>query len=80
MTGIVGITVNGTNGHKEGQEENLQEERKRNDSAGGWVVQKFGGTSVGKFSVNIAEDIVKYASLFLWNWKRCQGGTVKVRC
>lgn len=25
----------------------------------GWVVQKFGGTSVGKFAVNIAEDIVR---------------------
>jgi len=23
-----------------------------------WVVQKFGGTSVGKFAVKIAEDIV----------------------
>jgi aspartate kinase len=30
-----------------------------NDSANGWVVQKFGGTSVGKFAVNIAEDIVR---------------------
>ena len=26
---------------------------------GGWVVQKFGGTSVGKFACNIAEDIVR---------------------
>lgn len=25
---------------------------------GSWVVQKFGGTSVGKFAVKIAEDIV----------------------
>jgi len=25
-----------------------------------WVVQKFGGTSVGKFAVQIAEDIVLY--------------------
>ncbi|KAK0100048.1 Aspartokinase [Cadophora gregata] len=33
--------------------------RWRNDSEGGWVVQKFGGTSVGKFAVNIAEDIVR---------------------
>ncbi|KAH6715351.1 aspartate kinase-like protein [Leptodontidium sp. MPI-SDFR-AT-0119] len=31
----------------------------RNDSEGGWIVQKFGGTSVGKFAVNIAEDIVR---------------------
>jgi hypothetical protein len=26
-----------------------------------WLVQKFGGTSVGKFAVRIAEDIVVYA-------------------
>lgn len=31
----------------------------KNDSDAGWVVQKFGGTSVGKFAVNIAEDIVR---------------------
>ncbi|XP_006463701.1 hypothetical protein AGABI2DRAFT_208605 [Agaricus bisporus var. bisporus H97] len=28
------------------------------DPAAKWLVQKFGGTSVGKFAVNIAEDIV----------------------
>lgn len=27
-----------------------------------WIVQKFGGTSVGKFADKIAEDIVKYAA------------------
>ncbi|KAG0648595.1 Aspartate kinase FUB3 [Hyphodiscus hymeniophilus] len=31
----------------------------RNDSAGAWVVQKYGGTSVGKFASNIAEDIIR---------------------
>jgi aspartate kinase len=31
----------------------------RNTAPGGWIVQKFGGTSVGKFAVNIAEDIIK---------------------
>lgn len=25
----------------------------------GWIVQKFGGTSLGKFAVNVAEDIVR---------------------
>ncbi len=25
----------------------------------GWIVQKFGGTSVGKFAVHLAEDIVR---------------------
>ena len=39
--------------------------RWRNDSEGGWVVQKFGGTSVGKFAVNIAEDIVRFVLLLL---------------
>jgi len=29
-----------------------------------WVVQKFGGTSVGKFAVKIAEDIVLYVALY----------------
>jgi aspartate kinase len=29
-------------------------------SDGGWVVQKFGGTSVGKFAFNIVEQIVMY--------------------
>ncbi|KAI1497580.1 aspartate kinase [Biscogniauxia marginata] len=31
----------------------------RNDSDNGWIVQKFGGTSIGKFPDNIAEDIVR---------------------
>ncbi|KAI9786862.1 MAG: Aspartokinase [Geoglossum umbratile] len=31
----------------------------RNTSPGGWIVQKFGGTSVGKFAVNIVEDIIR---------------------
>jgi len=26
-----------------------------------WLVQKFGGTSVGKFAAKIAEDVVSYA-------------------
>jgi hypothetical protein len=32
----------------------------KNPSGHGWVVQKFGGTSVGKFPDKIAEDIVRY--------------------
>lgn len=31
----------------------------KNNSENGWVVQKFGGTSVGKFPDKIAEDIVQ---------------------
>lgn len=30
-----------------------------------WVVQKFGGTSVGKFAFNIIEQVVLYVSLVL---------------
>ena len=30
-----------------------------NDSAKSWIVQKFGGTSVGKFAVEIAEQVVR---------------------
>ncbi|KAI9826878.1 MAG: Aspartokinase [Thelocarpon impressellum] len=30
-----------------------------NLSSGGWIVQKFGGTSIGKFASNIAEKIVR---------------------
>ncbi|ROW15546.1 hypothetical protein VPNG_02338 [Cytospora leucostoma] len=31
----------------------------KNDSPNGWVIQKFGGTSVGKFPEKIANDIVR---------------------
>lgn len=27
--------------------------------SGGWIVQKFGGTSVGKFALGIAQDVVR---------------------
>lgn len=30
-----------------------------------WVVQKFGGTSVGKFALNIIEQVVEYDASFL---------------
>lgn len=37
-------------------------ERKPRDTSGGgdWIIQKFGGTSLGKFAITIAEDIVLY--------------------
>ncbi|KAF4632600.1 hypothetical protein G7Y89_g5524 [Cudoniella acicularis] len=47
-----------TNGHHDATSTNPSSPR-RNQSSRGWVVQKFGGTSVGKFAVNIAEDIVR---------------------
>jgi len=31
----------------------------KNESSNGWIVQKFGGTSVGKFPDKIAEDIIR---------------------
>lgn len=48
------------------EETNGGAEKRRNDSQGGWIVQKFGGTSVGKFAGNIAEDIVRYVVQSLW--------------
>ena len=33
---------------------------RNSDSSRKWVVQKFGGTSVGKFADKITEDIVRY--------------------
>lgn len=38
---------------------NGRSQMKKNDASGGWVIQKFGGTSVGKFAEKIAEDIVR---------------------
>ena len=48
-----------TNGHTHESERIAHTEEKH--LPGGWVVLKFGGTSVGKFPQNIA-DIVKYGS------------------
>lgn len=42
------------------------EQLRGNNAKGGWVVQKFGGTSVGKFASNIAEDIVRFVILERW--------------
>lgn len=35
---------------------------RENIESGGksWIVQKFGGTSIGKFAANIAENIVRF--------------------
>lgn len=57
--GVVGEAA--MEGKREGQQLSW-----RNDCKAGWVVQKFGGTSVGKFAGNIAEDIVR--------WVLCMGG------
>jgi len=34
------------------------------DPAAKWIVQKYGGTSVGKFAAKIAEDIVPYVKIW----------------
>jgi len=47
--------------------------RWRNDPKARWIVQKFGGTSVGKFAGNIAEDIVRWVcacGVFQLGWKK----------
>lgn len=50
---INGILENGVTDSRPHQTE------KSIPGGGNWVVQKFGGTSVGKFPVKIAEDIVQ---------------------
>ncbi|KAI9818512.1 MAG: Aspartokinase [Pycnora praestabilis] len=47
-----------TNGH-DGTNGVSSLSKMRNANELGWVVQKFGGTSVGKFALDIAEDIVR---------------------
>jgi aspartate kinase len=47
-----------TNGHKS-DVERIANHTEEKHLPGGWVVLKFGGTSVGKFAENIA-GIVKY--------------------
>ncbi|GAB7352777.1 hypothetical protein MBLNU459_g3124t1 [Dothideomycetes sp. NU459] len=45
--------------HTNGFEQSIPHQQEKNLPGGGnWVVQKFGGTSVGKFAVDIAQDIV----------------------
>ena len=45
--------------HTNGFEQSIPHQQEKNLPGGGnWVVQKFGGTSVGKFAVEIAQDIV----------------------
>lgn len=46
--------MNGANGHL----------MRGNDPKRGWIIQKFGGTSIGKFADKIAEDVVRW-ELFL---------------
>lgn len=47
-----GVLTNGSSGHKYGSEDSLPHSKEK-DLAGGanWVVQKFGGTSMGKFAL-----------------------------
>jgi aspartate kinase len=46
-----------------GFEQSIPHQQEKNLPGGGnWVVQKFGGTSVGKFAIDIANDIVMYVT------------------
>jgi aspartate kinase len=38
----------------------MRDQMVQNASPNGWVVQKFGGTSVGKFPDQIAEQVIRY--------------------
>lgn len=51
------IAMSATNGHRS-EVERIANHTEEKHLPGGWVVLKFGGTSVGKFAENIA-DIVK---------------------
>ncbi|KAI9839033.1 MAG: Aspartokinase [Sclerophora amabilis] len=50
------------NGHDRGPQL-LSAPQAENEDSRSWIVQKFGGTSLGKFAINVAEDIVKYVKL-----------------
>jgi aspartate kinase len=58
---------------------------RKNDAKGGWIVQKFGGTSIGKFPEQIADKIVRHVALepvALWgeaNWRRTWTGIDEFR-
>lgn len=49
---------NTTSGSDSTTTNNMPPPRRRNNASRGWIVQKFGGTSVGKFPEQIAENIV----------------------
>lgn len=42
---------------------------RNDDNSRQWVVQKYGGTSIGKFADRIAEDIVRYVWMYRWRPK-----------
>lgn len=41
----------------------MTEKPLQNTSPSGWIIQKFGGTSVGKFPDKIADGIIRYGPL-----------------
>ena len=53
--------TNGYHDHGASQEPSLL----RNNQSKPWVIQKFGGTSIGKFANKIAEDIVRLVLCYL---------------
>ncbi|KAI9747537.1 MAG: hypothetical protein M4579_007444 [Chaenotheca gracillima] len=60
--GVSGVVPAQQDSEHEQQQRQQQRQRQQvngESSRGSWIVQKFGGTSLGKFAVNVAEDIVK---------------------
>lgn len=49
--------MNGVNGHNDAAQAALLDGVSRQPSE--WIVQKFGGTSVGKFAVNIVDRVIQ---------------------
>jgi hypothetical protein len=47
------------NGHAFKPEHATIPHTEEKDLPGGWVVQKIGGTSVGKFAVQLVEDVIR---------------------
>ncbi|RKF74216.1 Aspartate kinase FUB3 [Golovinomyces cichoracearum] len=61
----------------------LEERKKSNniENCGrGWVVQKFGGTSIGKFANNIAQDIVRYEANLAFGRNGLEKSNIAVVC
>ena len=50
------------------EDDNSSSLQHRNHDPKPWVIQKFGGTSVGKFADKIAEDLVRSENTPVFHW------------
>lgn len=55
-------SVNGSRAPSRQSSINLCNGELRQNPHEGWIIQKFGGTSVGKYATQIAEDIVRWVN------------------